>query len=144
MVTTAVPVLIFPFTSVTVKVTVLFPIFEQVNELGETVVVAIPQASVDPLLTWEPVIVAAPKLFNWTVMFWVVTTGLTVSNTVTTADLVTKFPLTSVTVNTTLLFPTFEHVNVLGETVLVAIPQISDELAVTWVPVIDTAPKLLK
>ena len=48
-VTVAVPVLTFPLTSVTVNVTVLVPIFEQVNVFGETVTVAIPQASVELL-----------------------------------------------------------------------------------------------
>ena len=48
-VTVAVPVLTFPFTSVTVSVTVLAPTFAQVNVDGLTVIVAMPQLSVDPL-----------------------------------------------------------------------------------------------
>ena len=50
-VTVAYPVLTLPLLSVTVKVTVLAPIFEHVNVLGETANVAIPQASLEPLFT---------------------------------------------------------------------------------------------
>ena len=39
----------FPFTSIIVRVTVLAPTLAQVNVLGETVIVAIPQLSVEPL-----------------------------------------------------------------------------------------------
>ena len=49
-VTVAVQVETFPFTSVTVSVTVFAPTFAQVNELGETVIEAIPQLSKLPLL----------------------------------------------------------------------------------------------
>ena len=42
----------------------LFPIFEQVNELGETVVVAIPHASVEPLLICEAVVDVLPVASN--------------------------------------------------------------------------------
>ena len=45
----AVPVLTFPFTSVTVSVTVLAPTLAQVNVDGLTVIVAMPQLSVEPL-----------------------------------------------------------------------------------------------
>jgi hypothetical protein len=53
-----------PLLSVTVNVTVLAPKFEQVNELGETVTVAIPHASFDPLLICAAVMVAFPVEFN--------------------------------------------------------------------------------
>jgi hypothetical protein len=58
---------------------VLFPTFEHVNVLGEMVVVAIPQASVEPLFICEAVIDVFPVASNCTVMFCVTTTGLTVS-----------------------------------------------------------------
>ena len=61
-------------------------------------------------------------------MFLVITTGVTVSFTVTVAVPVCTFPFTSVTVNVTVLAPTFEQVNEVGETVTVAIPQASLEL----------------
>ena len=60
-------------------------------------------------------------------MFLVITTGLTVSDTVTVAVPVCTFPLLSVTVNVTVLFPIFVQLNVLGETVTVAIPHASLE-----------------
>ena len=63
-VTIAVPVLTFPLLSVTVNTTLLVPIFEQVNVLGDTESEAIPQASVEPLFTRAPVTVTVPKLFN--------------------------------------------------------------------------------
>ena len=50
-VTTAVPVETLPFTSVTVKVTVLFPTSAQLNIVELTVTLAIPTLSDDPLLT---------------------------------------------------------------------------------------------
>ena len=124
-VTVAVPVLIFPLTSVTVKVTVLFPIFEQVKLLGEIVLVDIPHASLEPLSICDAVIVLFPVASNCTEMFCVNTTGLTVSDTVTVAVPVFIFPLTSVTVKVTVLFPIFEQVKLLGKIVVVAIPHAS-------------------
>ena len=116
IVTVAKPDLLFPFASVTVKVTVLAPTFEQVNVFGETLKVAIPQASVEPLFTWDAVIDAFPEAFNWTVMFWVVTIGTMVSITVTVAVAVDELLLPSVTVNVTVFAPVLEQTNVLGET----------------------------
>ena len=139
-VTVAIPVLTFPLLSVTVNVTVLAPIFEHVNVLGETANVAIPQASLEPLLICEAVILALPELFNCTVMFWVTTNGLTVSTTVTIAVPVLILPLLSVTVKVTVLAPVFEQVNVLGETANVAIPQASVDPLFTWAPVKFTFP----
>lgn len=49
-VTVAVQVEEFPFTSVTVSVTVLAPTLEQLNEVGATVTLAMPQLSLEPLL----------------------------------------------------------------------------------------------
>ena len=63
-VTVAVPVFIFPFTSVTVNVTVLGPTLEQLKLLLFIVIVAIPHASLLPLLTWETVIDVFPLLFK--------------------------------------------------------------------------------
>src|SRR5688572_3526937 len=50
----------FPFTSVMVSVTAFAPTLAQVNELGETVMEAIPQASVLLLLTCAAVTVVFP------------------------------------------------------------------------------------
>ena len=141
-VTTAVPVLTFPLLSVTVSTTLLVPIFEQVNVLGDTESEAIPQASVEPLFTWAPVTVTVPKLFNWAVIFWVTTFGRTVSLTVTIAVAVLKLPLPSVTVKVTVFAPIFEQVNVLGETDKEAIPHVSVEPLFISAPVMVTVPKL--
>ena len=50
----------FPLLSVTVSVTVLAPTFAQVNELGATDILAIPQASDEPLSICAAVIEALP------------------------------------------------------------------------------------
>ena len=141
-VTVAVPVLIFPFTSVTVNVTVFAPLLAQVNVKGDAVIVLIPQASDDPLLICEAVIEAVPDEFNWTVIFCVITTGLTVSAIVTIAVPVLTFPFTSVTDNTTVFVPMFEHVNELGVTDNneVLTPQLSVEPLLTWAGVIVATP----
>ena len=115
-VTVAVPVFTFPLLSVTVNVTVFAPKLVQVNVLGETVTVAIPHASLDPLSICEAVILAFPELFNCIVKFCVITTGLTVSITVTVAVAVEELLLPSVTVNVTVLAPVFEQLNVFGVT----------------------------
>ena len=115
-VTVANPVLLFPFESVTVKITVLAPKLAQVNVLVFNDNVTGPQASVEPLFTWAGVMVTVPALFNWTVIFWVITVGTIVSITVTVAVAVEELLLPSVTVNVTVLAPVFEQVNVLGDT----------------------------
>ena len=57
-----VPVL--PLSSVTDNVTVLAPRLAQVNELGETLIEAIVQLSVLPLLTCEAVMLAVPDALS--------------------------------------------------------------------------------
>ena len=69
MVTVAVQVELFPLWSVTVNVTVFAPRFEHVNEFGLTVIDAIVQLSVEPLLICAAVMDAVPEEFNATVMF---------------------------------------------------------------------------
>ena len=65
----AVQVVVFPFTSVTVKVTVFAPTLLQLNVDGDTVIDAIPHASVLPLLICAAVILALPDEFRLMVMF---------------------------------------------------------------------------
>jgi hypothetical protein len=55
---------VFPFTSVTVSVTVFAPTLEQLKVEGETESEATPQASLEPLFTCAAVIVAVPAAFN--------------------------------------------------------------------------------
>ena len=140
-VTVAVPVWTLLLLSVTVKVTVFAPTFAHVNELGETVTVLTPQESDEPLFTSEATIEAAPEALNWIVIFLVSTVGKTESTTVTIAVPVETLLLTSVTVNVTVFSPTFAHVNVLGETVIALIPQISVETLSTLLGRIEPLPE---
>ena len=124
-VTVAVPVFTFPLLSVTVKVTVFIPTFEQVKVLGKIVLVDIPHASLEPLSICDAVMLALPDPFNCTVMFCVNTTGLTVSDIVTVAVPVFTLPLLSVTVKVTVFTPVFEQAKLFGNTVILAIPHAS-------------------
>ena len=144
-VTKAVPVLKFPLLSVTVKVTNTgVPIFEQLNVFGVTVIEAMPQASADPLLTWEPIMVAFPEPSKGTVIFWVVTEGLIVSITVTVLLPVVLFPFTSVIVNVTVFVPVFKQLKLNGETVVEATPQASVALKTISEPKIVAEPAAFK
>ena len=62
-----VQVLVFPFTSVTVNVTVLGPTSAQVKLLGSMESDAIPQLSVEPLSMSVTEMVALPEASNCTV-----------------------------------------------------------------------------
>ena len=124
-VTTAVQVLLLPFTSVTVNVTLLAPTFAQVKAVWLKPRVAMPHASVEPLFTAAAVVEALPLVSKMTVTFWQVATGATLSFTVTTAVQVAVLPAPSVTVSVTLLVPTFAQVNKLGEASSDEIPQLS-------------------
>ena len=112
----------FPLPSVTVNVTVLFPRLAHVNKFGETVMEAMVQLSVDPLLIVAGVTVSVPDGFNAPVKFWQITVGSIVSMTVTVEVQPDAFPFTSVTVNVTVFAPKLEHVKLLGKTVIDAIP----------------------
>ena len=124
-VTVAVQVEVFPPTSVTVNVTVFAPILEQLKLFGETASEAIPQASEEPLSTSAAVIEPFPLLSNWTVTVWQVATGATLSSTVTVAVQVELLPSLSVTVKVAEFEPTFEQLNVEGDTDKEAMPQAS-------------------
>ena len=104
-VTIAVSVATFPLTSVTVKVTVLAPTFEQTKDKLFNVIVSIPQLSVEPSLIIEGVIVAKPFEFNWIVISWVITLGSSTSVTTTFWVAVAVFPNPSVTVQVTIVVP---------------------------------------
>ena len=86
-VTTAEAVLALPHSSVTVKVTLLAPMFSQLNDAGDTEKVkslAAEQLSELPSFTWLPVIVATPMASNATVMFFATAVGSVSSTMVTT------------------------------------------------------------
>ena len=105
------------------------PKLAQVNELGVTTVVFIPQASVAESTTSEGEIEAVPVALNSTgaIIALIVTTGAILSTTVTTVSTVETLPFTSVTVNVTTLFPTFTHEKVSGVTTIESIVQLSVE-----------------
>jgi hypothetical protein len=66
-VTVAVQLAVFPFTSVTVRVTGLAPVFVQVKADGDTSRLVTLQASLDPLSISLPLIAALPVASSWTV-----------------------------------------------------------------------------
>src|SRR5690606_9388186 len=105
-VTTATQVLIFPFTSVTVKVTLFGPISAQVKSVISITEVSIAQLSVLPPSTSVAIIEAFPVASNCTVIFWHKAVGSTSSITSTVKEQVAVFPEESVAVSTTVLIPT--------------------------------------
>jgi hypothetical protein len=117
---------VFELLSVTVKVTKFGPTCEQSKPTCDTAYEAIPHASKDPLSISYP-ITALPDAFNCIVISLQSAVGAMLSSTVTVALHVEIFPLTSVTVKTVGLAPTFAHVNALGKTVMEAIAQLSLE-----------------
>src|SRR6185312_8105067 len=126
-VTVAVVVDTLPLWSVTVRVTVFAPTFEQSKLFGATLSVCIPQASLEPLSTSAAVMLAAPAAFSWIVMFLANATGATLSCTVTVDVVVDTLPLWSVTVRVTVLAPTFAQLKLFGDTLSDWIPQASLE-----------------
>ena len=110
-VTTAEQVAVTPFISVTVRITGLLPVLEQLKLTVFKARLRMPQKSWDPLSTCAVKTVDIPLVFRKVVTFLQSATGTTVSNTVTIELQVDVFPLTSVTVSVTELAPTFEQVN---------------------------------
>ena len=127
MVTVAVQVETLPLRSVTVSVTVFGPMSEQSKVLGDTAMLWMPQLSDEPLSICAAVMVAVPPAFNCTVIFWQMAVGGIVSCTVTVAPQVATLPLRSVTVSVTAFAPMSEQSNALGDTVMLWIPQLSNE-----------------
>ncbi len=82
-VTTALAVDTLPFTSVTVKVTLLLPTFVQSNEVLLNTIEAIPHASDEPLFTAAAVVLAAPVASKLIVTFCATAFGALASTTVT-------------------------------------------------------------
>src|SRR5690606_36120346 len=107
-VTIVIQVEVFPFTSITVNVTVFGPTSAQVKSVTSIEVLAIPQASVEPPSTSAAVMEALPFASSCTVMFWHIAAGATLSSTVTVAVQVETFPCISVTDKLTALFPISE------------------------------------
>jgi len=109
-VTVEVAVLLFPFTSVTVRVTVFAPKSAQLKVDGLTLVLAMPQASLEPVETFEATMLALPAASRLTVIFCATAVGLMVSITVIVALAELMFPLASVAVKVTIFGPTSPQV----------------------------------
>ena len=85
----------------------------------------IPQLSLLPLSTSNVVMVAFPVASNAMVVDLHNTTGANVSMIVTTDVHVDLFPLASIPVSVTVVVPISAQVNVLLDTLIVTIPQLS-------------------
>ncbi len=117
-----------PFTSVTVNVTVLLPVLLQLKLVFDKAMLAIPQLSVDPLLTMLVVSVAFPVASRFSAIGELTTTvGLVLSAIVMVALAVALFPFTSVTVSTTLFAPTLLQLKLVLDKPNVPILQLSLE-----------------
>ena len=127
IVTTAIQLEVLPFTSVTVKVTLLGPTSEQLNTAGEELNPAIPQLSLDPPSISPAKTIAVPVPSRYAVIFWQTAVGAIVSEIVTIEIHVAIFPDPSVTVNVTLFGPISAHVNAVCDALNVTGPQLSTE-----------------
>ena len=105
---------------------------------------AIPQASEEPLSTWEAGTVTKPFASKNTVTFWHNATGAILSITVTNELHVPTFPLLSITESVIVLEPTFAHVKILLDNCVLIIEQLSVEPLSTWEGVIEAKPELFK
>src|SRR6266516_4297258 len=139
-VTVAVQVEVLPLLSVTVRVTVLVPILPQSKLVWLRRRLAMPEASVLPLSSWTPVMVAWPLASNWTVMFWQTAVGGTESTTVTVAVQVEVLPLLSVTVRVTVLVPMVAQSKLVWLRLRLAMPEASVLPLSSWTPVMVAWP----
>ena len=86
---------LLPFTSKTVRVTILSPTWSQSNNPGSTARESIPQASFEPLFKAKGSTIAIPRASNWTTISWQRATGGILSSTKTFARQESIFPLVS-------------------------------------------------
>ena len=106
----ALHVFVFPLLSITVKTTVLTPIFAQVKLFGATLNPAKPHASLEPLLISATVTAAFPAGFNASVKLLHNAVGGVTSWIVIVDVQVETFELLSVTVKVAVLAPIFAQV----------------------------------
>src|SRR4030042_413846 len=118
-------VLLFPLTSVTVRITTFGPISAQVKSVISRLRLKMPQASEEPLFISAGRIVEFPVASHWVVILLHAATGGILSSTVTSAVHMITFPLLSVTVNVTKLTPTSDQVKSVLSSCNKAIPQAS-------------------
>ncbi len=123
--TFAVQVATFPDTSVTVNVTGLSPICEQLKVFGLSVIEKMAQLSKLPLSTSPAATTTFPVTSNSAMMSWQIGVGGILSTIVTVAVQVETFPFTSVTVNTTKFVPKSLQSKTFGTTVKLAMAQLS-------------------
>src|SRR5439155_1630644 len=124
-VTVAVQVELLPLLSVTVKVTGFVPTLVQSKLLWFRLRLAMPQASVLPLLICAGSIVPWPLASNSTLRFWQTASGGTESTTVTVAVQVELLPLLSVTVRVTRFVPMLLQSKLVWLRLRLAMPQAS-------------------
>ena len=116
-----------PLASVIVNVIGVIPILAQLIELGVTVIVAILQLSVLPLLIMAGVTATFPEAFRYkTTLLFTFTIGLMVSKMVTVEVPVFIFPFTSVTVIVTVFEPTLPQLKLVLLNTELAILQLSE------------------
>ena len=118
----------------------MLPTFEHVKLSGTTLSDVTPQLSLLSLSTSLARIDTFPDALSCTVISRASAVGAVLSSAVTIASAVLVLPLSSVTVNVTLLSPTFTHVNALGATSNVTFPQLSLLPLSTSPAVIDAFP----
>src|SRR6266571_2359923 len=123
---------LLPLLSVTVRVTVLTPTLVQSKLVWLRLRLAMPQASVLPLLICAGSMVPWPLASNSTLRFWQTATGGTESTTVTVAVQVELLPLLSITVRVTKLVPTLLTSKLVLSRLRLAMPQASVLPLLTW------------
>ena len=124
-VTVAVQVELLPLLSVTVKVTLFVPMLVQSKLVWLRLRLAMPQASVLPLLICAGSIVPWPLASNSTLRSWQTASGGTESTTVTVAVQVELLPLLSVTVRVTRFVPMLLQSKLVWLRLRLAMPQAS-------------------
>ena len=127
IVTTAVQLEVFPAASTKVSITSLFPRSTEVKLLGFTVVLTIPQLSVEPPSTSPGNTTAFPAPSRFIVNGWQTAVGEIVSSTVTVELQLTVFPEGSDPVCITVLSPASAQVKSLMSGVRVRSGQLSVE-----------------
>ena len=140
-VTVAVQLELLPLLSVTVSVTVLAPTSEQVKPEVLTVLVSMPQASVEPPSTSAAVMVAEPLASRSMVMFWQTAAGRVLSSMVTVAEQVEVLPAASLAESTTVLAPTLEQSKEVTSRLMLVMPQLSELLSSMSATVIPALPE---
>src|SRR4030042_748880 len=116
---------VLPLLSVTVRVTVFAPTSAQVKSVISRTILAIPHASLLPLLMSAAAIVTLPVTSRYASISWHTATGEIVSMTVTAAVHWSVLPLLSVIVKVTVFPPMSAQVKSVTSRTMLAIPTAS-------------------